>query len=391
MKQIRSSTRKTFLNGAFIAILAAVPAGLHAQTPAIFGTPSNFDVLNDTGQDVHGFEVELDGLQPADLGGVWSFSRYPYQILTTPAGIVIHWASPYASTQYQTTTVVPAVFAPTGGHSCVQGAIQGCEHFGYYFGYTLKQPTKTINRWLVDDPQNPGNLIPYSGPTVQIPVPAVTVIPPPQIGARAAVAFQIQVDPPPPPPVPKPELQFGEAKWVKVLKNEVQHAVIVDDLLEDNPVVPNEGNPAQVETAWKLLQFNPHSADSGVLNNQANLGIGVKAVVRRYEFYKYSGQYDPANHKALCGGDELCTAPLPGELGDFIGNQTAAVNIGVPSVTVTRNGPGTVTGAAGKINCGGSCSTQLPAGTSVTLTAILPGNAGFTYSRVGLVTALELS
>src|SRR5215471_1186230 len=100
MKQICSSTRKTFLNyafiaGAFTAMLAAVPAGLYAQTPTIFGTPSNFDVLNDTGQDVHGFEVELDGLQPADLGGVWSFSRYSYQILTTPAGIVIHWASPY--------------------------------------------------------------------------------------------------------------------------------------------------------------------------------------------------------------------------------------------------------------------------------------------------------
>jgi len=30
-----------------------------------------------------------------------------------------------------------------------------------------------------------------------------------------------------------------------------------------NPIVPEDA--AQVETPWKLLQFNPHSSSSGVL------------------------------------------------------------------------------------------------------------------------------
>jgi uncharacterized repeat protein (TIGR02543 family) len=209
----------------------------------------------------------------------------------------------------------------------------------------------------VDDPNNPGTLIPAPGGVVQIPLPRVSVIPPAQPGGAPAVVFEIPVPPPPPPPIPKPELQYGDAKWVKVLKSEAQHAVVVDDLLEDNPVVPNEANPGQVETAWKLLQYNPHSANSGVLHSQANLGQGAKAVVRRYEFYKYTGQLDPATGQALCGGDGTCTAPLPGELGDYIGDQMAAANVGISSVTVTKAGTGS--------------------GTAVTLTAKPASNSTF--------------
>jgi hypothetical protein len=163
-----------------------------------------------------------------------------------------------------------------------------------------------------------------------------------------------------------------------VLKNEVPHAVAAPDLLEDNPVVPVDGNPAQVETAWKLLQFNPHSPNSGVLHSQAQLGQWSKAVIRKYEFYKFAGAYDPLSHKAICGGDGLCTTPLDGELGDFIGNQMAAANVGVASLTVTRNGTGSGTVTGGKINCGGTCTTPLALGTAVTLTAKASSNSTFT-------------
>ncbi len=354
--------------GSSLLLLALISAPAAKGQVTLFGAPSNFDVLNDTGKDAHGFEIELDGLQPADLAGVWTASRYPYTVVTVPAGIVIHYASPYVNNQYTVTTVTPAAFNPTFGHSCVLGAIPGCEHYGYYFGYGGRNPSKTIYRWLVDDPQNPGNLIPAAGQIVQVPAVVVSVVPPAQGGA-AGVAFEIPVEPPPPPEIPKPELQYGIPKWVKVLKNEVQHAVVVDDLLEDNPVVPLDGNPAQVETAWKLLQFNPHSANSGVLHSQGNLGQGGKAVVRKYEFYKYSGPTDPLNGKALCGGDGLCNTPLDGELGDFIGTQMAAANVGVSSLTVVPSGAGSGTVSGAKINCGSSCSTPLALGTAVTLTA----------------------
>jgi len=243
--------------------------------------------------------------------------------------------------------------------------------------YYSVPPTATKYYWLVADPNNPAGLMRFNGTPIQVPLPVVQVLPPAQVGNPPQVAFQIQADPPPPPEVPKPVPQFGEAKWVKVYKTELQREVGLDELVDDNPIVPQD--PGKVETAWKLLQFNPNTnGNSGVLRNQAGLGNGSRAVLRRYEFYKYSGTYSPLDHKVQCGGDGTCSAPQPGELGDFIGSQNAAANVGVPSVTVTKNGNGNVTGANGRINCGGSCSTTTNAGDLVTLTASPASNAVFT-------------
>src|SRR5882724_5194568 len=110
---------------------------------------------------------------------------------------------------------------------------------------------------------------------VAIPHPTITVVPPQQAGNPPNVIFQILAPPPPPKPIP----QYGEAKWVKVFKNEVQREVGLDELVAGNPIVPEDA--AQVETPWKLLQFNPHSSSSGVLIHQGGLGSGSHAVVRR--------------------------------------------------------------------------------------------------------------
>jgi len=93
--------------------------------------------------------------------------------------------------------------------------------------------------------------------------------------------------------------------------------------------------------------------------------------------YKYAGNYDALTHEALCGGDGTCTVPQQGELGDIIGDQMAAANIEIPSVTVAKSGSGTVTGDNGKINCGGTCTVNVTAGAAVSLLAITPGNAIF--------------
>jgi Divergent InlB B-repeat domain len=377
MSDVYHAAKKALGSSALLLglITATAPGVMRAQT-TLFGTPSNFDIYNDTGQITNGFEVELDGiLNPTVVGG-FGFRYGSPTVLSIPGGVVIRFASPYVNTSYTVSTVIPAAFTPTGGHSCTFG-IAGCDHFGYYLPY-YAQPTKTIYRWLVDDPQNPGTLIPAPNSVVQVPAVTVTLIPPANPALPPVVVFEIPVEPPPPPPVPKPELQFGEAKWVKVLKNEVQNNVVAPDLLEDNPVVPVDNNPAQVETAWKLLQYNPHSPNSGVMHSQGNLGQGSKAVIRKYEFYKFSGGYDPLSHQAICGGDGLCTTPLAGELGDFIGNQMAAANLGVSSVTVTRSGAGSGTVTGGKINCGGTCTTPLAVGTVVTLSAKAASNSTFT-------------
>ena len=38
-----------------------------ASAQTTFGTLSNFDVFNDTGQESHGFEIELDGVSSGDV------------------------------------------------------------------------------------------------------------------------------------------------------------------------------------------------------------------------------------------------------------------------------------------------------------------------------------
>lgn len=363
-----------------LPFLLAAPVASSAQSVTLFGALGNFDVLNDTGQDANGFEIELDGILPQQVIYEFNFTRYGgSQIIPIQGGVIVRWQSPWdaVSQRFTIATTTPAFFAPTLGHSCVGTAITGCDHYGVTLAYYSVVPAATKYYWLVPDPNNPGGLMRFGGTSVQVPQPVVTVIPPAQAGNPPQVAFQIQADPPPPPEVPKPALQFGDAKWVKVYKTELQREVGLDELVDDNPIVPQD--PGKIETEWKLLQFNPHSnGNSGVLRNQAPVATGSRSVLRRYEFYKYSGAYDPLDHSAQCGGDGTCSAPQPGELGDFIGDQNAAANVGVPSVIVTRNGNGTVTGANGKINCGGSCSTTANLGDVVTLTANPASNTAFT-------------
>ena len=300
----------------------------------LFGTLSNFDVLNDTGEEARGFEIELDGVTSQDIGGTFDANRYgPPKIVPFSGGVYVHYMSTWdpASQQFSAGTPVATNFTPTTGHQCISAypayQTSGCDHFGVWLSAT--QATNVSYRWMVAAPQTPGALI-AAGTPVSIPAPTWTVIP--QAAGGPAVAAEIH-----PPPPPRPEKQFGEAQWVKIHKTEVDRNVDLDELVTGNPVVPED--PDLVELEWKLLQHNPHSANSNTLKNQGQSGGGSHAVVRRYEFYKYTGAVDPDSHEALCGGDGSCSAPLDGELGDYIGAQMAAANLGEPAVatpTATR-------------------------------------------------------
>jgi hypothetical protein len=385
--------RNYLLQAAVLSLaLATIPAALDAQTASIVGTAANFDAVNTTGGMTYGFEIEADGIQVSDIyrifGGLAPNCMIRYCTGTAvpfPGGVYIRWMSRVdpATNQFLDATPLPnGTFS--GGESCWTGglgsnyAAAGCEHFGIS---TTRPPTNTVYRWLVADPANPGQLTYYTNPAtpgapappVFIPSPIVNIIPPAQAGAQPAVDFAVQL--PTPAPAPRVVPQWGEAKWVKILENEIVNEVDVNDLLAGNVVVPLDD--AQVETPWKLLQTNPNSPNSGSLHSRRTLGNGKHAVVRRYEFYDYTGHYDPSTHEALCAGAGDCATPQLGELGPLSGVQMAAANVQIPSVTVTKVGSGTVTGANGKINCGGNCSVQELAGTQVTLTASAPGSGVF--------------
>ncbi len=382
MKKILSTTLPALL-------LLVVLGGLltaQAQAPAMVGTLGNFDVLNNTGEETHGFEIQLEGVHSADIYrifGNWGGTnviRYGAGTATDYAGgVYIRWTSPWdPNTQtFTLATPLPGNRTTVPGESCWtlgMGAAYysaGCEHFGIS---AYKNPTTTTYRWLVADPSNPGQLIP-SNANVSLPAPTWTVIPPAVVGNPPVVAARIVA-----PLAPEPVFQFGDAQWVKIYKTENQGEVQLEDLVGGNAaVVPQDA--AHLETSWNLLQQDPQQGrkqrGKGQQVNAGNLGNGSHAVVRRYEYYQYSGAYDPITHQALCGGDGSCNAPLEGELGDAVGAQNAAANINTPSLTVAIVGGGGVTSADKVLSCGSKCFSYYPLGTAVTLTAKPNSNSVF--------------
>jgi hypothetical protein len=352
-----------------MALLTASTAA-QAQSATVFGALSNFDVINHTEHEAHGFEIELEGLQPADVYYTFSAQRYGSPtIVPTATGVSVRWASAYDfnTQQFLQTTVAHAPNTPFAG-TCYQWggagyATSGCEHFGVSL---RANAVKTTYRWLIADAGTPGALTAFD-PPVAIPGPVYVVLPPAQPAEPPVLEAEIEA----PEPAESPEL-FGNAQWVKVFKTELQREVTLDELVSDNAVVPQDA--AHAEVTWEILQASPPSnsnspnGNRGRRQNQGSLQAGTRAVLRRYEIYTYTGAYDPITHEAVCA-DGLCNAPVDGEVGDYIGAQMAAANVGVPSVTVSKTGNGNVSSTDRNISCGSKCASSYEAGTSVTLTA----------------------
>jgi hypothetical protein len=324
---------------ALITATAVFTAIGTASAASISGTLSNFDVFNDTGQDCHGFEIELDGLSSKDI--TYTFAD-PYIRYKTPrlidfaGGVYVRYESEYdpVAKVFKQATPIPPVISPTAGHQCWTGGAPGyltagCEHFG--LGLT-RNATATTYRWLIADPSKPGNLI-ASGTKVSIPAPVWNVAPPPPPGAPPVIQAAI--------PAEQPETvgQFGDAKWVKIFVTESSDRVDLHHLVTDDPAVPQ--GPGETEVEWVVLQFNPNpGANEGEIENDKPLGAGNQSVTRRYEFYKYVGGYDPDTHEALCSDQPSC----PDAVGDYIGAQMGAALISpatqIPGVRVTTGGFG---------------------------------------------------
>ncbi|MDX6695470.1 MAG: hypothetical protein QOF02_3073 [Blastocatellia bacterium] len=359
------------------ALLAASVATAQAQSATIYGALSNFDVINHTEHEAHGFEVEFEGLHPEDVYYTFSAQRYGSPtIIPTTTGVRVRWASAYdyASQLFLQTTVAHAPNTSFAG-TCYQWggasyATSGCEHFGVSL---RANAVKTTYRWLIADAQTPGQLVAVD-PPVAIPSPVYVALPPAQEGEAPLLEAEIEA----PEPAEAPEV-YGNAQWVKVFKTELLREVTLDELVSDNVIVPQDA--AHAEVSWEILQDEPASNGNGSRNrrqNQGSLSAGTRAVVRRYEIYQYTGAYDPTTHEALCA-DGLCNAPQDGEVGDYIGAQMAAANVAVPSVTVAKNGSGSgnVSSSDRNISCGSKCSLSYNAGTVVTLTASPSSNSVF--------------
>jgi hypothetical protein len=204
-----------------------------ATTQVTYGTLDNFDVINDTGGECHGFEIELEGISSTDVA--YTFGA-PYQrygdpvIVPTSTGVIIRYAAGYdfsTHTWSATTPSTPPPYLPTEGHSCWTGGVSdpamyynsGCDHFGASLNAT---PTKTTYRWLVEGVPGTGTLAPF-GSNASLPAPVWNVTPPAVPGGQPIAAAVIE------PPAPAPGAEFGEALWAKVFVTELPDGLHAED------------------------------------------------------------------------------------------------------------------------------------------------------------------
>ena len=315
--------RNAILAGAALLLLAC-PAPTYGAT--IYGTLSNFDVYNDTGQVSRGFEIELPGLSSIDVTYSFASPNIRYQtptIVPTGGGIIVRYAAQYDAVNhvFLQGTPIPAVVSPTLGHQCWTGGdpagypTAGCEHFGLALAGNPAGPVGY--RWLLGDSAT-GTLTPI-GTNVNIPAPIWNVIPPPVPGPPPVVQAVV---PAPAEDAPVPGALFGEAQYVKVFFTEQPSPVDLGDLVPGGAAVPGE---AEVETEWFLLQRGKNGGLNDELDSQADLGAGANSVVRRYEYYKYTSTYYDSEGEALCENPSV--AGCEGSLGDYIGSQMAAANL----------------------------------------------------------------
>lgn len=351
-----------------IAIAAAALATLlppSAQAVvSVVGSLANFDVVNNTGRPAYGFEIEFEdsSFYKSDVGSVFGLNRNFGVWGTTGvvrfgtvdvsdyndaggqhAGVRITYGGIFAS---GITTPDNAGGFSTAGESCWPGAKGAgwisapCDHYGVQ---SAKTPATTRYAWLVLNPANPAPASFADYTKVLAGIPAVNLVysPPPaaQPAAPAQVQVQIQAIAPVRPAAPAelelPEVQdqWGEAFWVRTFKTKVDRRIDLGNLLQDD----REMEAAEVESEWSILQRRPldrigDGKDLGAneakekIDDIGDADVG-KAVMRRYEFYRYLGPTNPEDGEAIC--DTACeNDPLGLHLvGEFVGAQMAGYNI----------------------------------------------------------------
>lgn len=324
-----------------------------AQASIAYGSINNFDTVNDTGVECHGFEIEIEDIHSADITYTFNWNHYGTPQVKEDNSNPLHSRVivRYASAKnpdgaWAAYTAIPSgPIAPTDGHMFTNPSVNfGGEHFGT--GYR-GSPTNITYHWLVDN--GSGTLV--RGSAVMVSTPTF-IYNPPAGGLPARV--QAVIVPPEPPEVAVKE--FGPASWVKEIRttSHNNHEVKLRDLVSDDPDDPNDknwrnGEPDEVETEWQLLQTEfkkPNGGANGELEGAPeDLPGGDEVITRRYEFYKYIGPFDDESGEAMAekvGPDgihgvgvktingvevDLSTVEIVGE---FVGSQMAAFDVHAP-------------------------------------------------------------
>ena len=320
-----------------------------ARASIAYGSINNFDTVNDTGHECHGFEIEIEDCRSTDISYTYDYNHYGTPRITQDDSVaghprcVIRWESRRnPDGTWASYTAIPAgPIAATDGHQFTNPNVNfGGEHFGV--GYHTAVGAIRYH-WLIDD--GSGNLI--HGGAVQVSTPAFTYYPP-----VAAQPAQVQAVIEPPEPPEPPVLEFGTAVWVKEIRTTTHNSNKVElrDLVSDDPgdehdVNWRNGEPDEIEVEWQILQKEFSKPDGGnngrLVAAPEDLDNGDEVVTRRYEFYEYLGPVDEESGEAKAtkvGADDLHgegVKTINGEevdlstvivVGEYKGAQMAAVD-----------------------------------------------------------------
>jgi hypothetical protein len=350
-----------------------------ARASIAYGSINNFDTVNDTGSECHGFEIEIEDCHSTDITYTYNYNHYGAPRIeqddTTPGHpkCRIRWESKKNpdGTWAAYTAIPSGPISPTNGHMFTNPNVNfGGEHFGV--GYRVAASVVKYN-WLIDN----GSGVLVHGGAVQVSTPVFTYYPP--VAGNPAPAQVQAVIAPPPPPVP-PVKEFGKAVWVKEIKTTLHNnkEIKLRELVSDDPADANDKNWAngeqdEVEVEWRILQLKTSAPDGGPNAELAaapeDLPNGDEVVTRRYEFYKYTGPLDAESGEAMAdavgaedadglhgtgmrtynhhmvGGEwvtvteDMATFVI---VGDFTGSQMAAVDVDAPVGLIDHVGEGRI-------------------------------------------------
>jgi hypothetical protein len=316
---------RALLSVAAAALVAA--SAVPASASQAYGTVNNFDVVNDTGSQTHGFEIELDDIHSTDITYTYDYNHYGKPKITeftsfdaagTHTNVMVDYQAVWINTAWSAYTAVPTnTIPPTMGHQFTNPNLNfGGEHFGV--GYT-KNPSKVVYFWMADGGAH--TLLRSGQVYVSTPVfnysPAVFVA---QQQVQPAVVAPVIPAPILPMNYVCPNPEFSDAVWCKVITttSHTNSPININDLM-----TPDTNNPAakdwrngqtnvEVETEWQLLQidylssdYNPTNGLGGNNAKLAGLNRGLTnsddVVTYRYEYYAYAGPYaDWDTHEAMC-------------------------------------------------------------------------------------------
>ncbi|SMF93341.1 Putative Ig domain-containing protein [Methylomagnum ishizawai] len=333
------------------AIGAALALGPVAGSATAFGPLANFDVINDTGQTAHGFEIEIEDLHPNEITSIFGVAPRWTGMNRYGDPAIVEIQKPMAAKGYATRITFQskysggwAVGTPSGtlpvkpsdscwplGASGQYGPNYPCDHFGISTSVATG-PVKYS--WLVESTPGSASLAPVD---VAVPTPVWTVVPQPPV--------VIQPPPPapnlpPPPPIVQPQppkvnvviaaprpnyYEFGEPRWVKVTATGTLQDIGIENLMAEDRVIKQAKTQVQVE--WQLLQTDIGSPGSGQIDlTGVALDPGATGVVYRFEFYAYTGARDPETNQALPKTSDTPQQPDPADLGKFLVAQNAGLN-----------------------------------------------------------------